>query len=234
MNGPIPDLLRSEPDPTPPAPERPAWRNPLTITFAALAVVAVLVAGLAVRGAFGPYAPEPGSVDVGFAQDMSTHHRQAVEMASWERDRTTDPRLRQLAFDIESTQNQQIGRMQGWLALWNAPNLPTGGHMAWMADSSHGHSPGAPESLARMPGMATTEDLARMRATPEPELDVVFLQLMLRHHEGGVSMLEYARDHADTAEVRNLATQMLASQVPEAELMRGMLAERGAEPLPMN
>lgn len=218
------------------------WRNPLVITFGVIALAAVVVAGLAVRGAFGPYVPEPGSVDVGFAQDMSVHHRQGVEMASWARDHSTDPRLRQLAFDIETTQNQQVGIMQGWLGLWNAPTLPTGGYMGWMADSMDhsGHGSGGmagmnPDgSMDKMPGMATTQDLARLRATPPPQLDTLFLQLMLRHHEGGVSMLEYGRDNADVAEVRNLATQMLSAQTAESQLMRSLLAERGARPLPMN
>ncbi|MBA3907893.1 MAG: DUF305 domain-containing protein, partial [Pseudonocardiales bacterium] len=77
--------------------------------------------------------PVAGSVDVGFAQDMTVHHQQAVEMAGWERDHTRDPALYQLAYDIESTQTQQIGRMQGWLGLWDAAAFPTGGHMAWMS-----------------------------------------------------------------------------------------------------
>ncbi|OLT18209.1 hypothetical protein BJF78_12310 [Pseudonocardia sp. CNS-139] len=51
---------------------------------------------------------------------MTVHHQQAVEMASWERDHTTDPVLAQLASDIEATQTGQIGRMQGWLELWGA------------------------------------------------------------------------------------------------------------------
>lgn len=220
-----------------PQQERSPWNNPPAIAFGLVALVAVLVAGFAVRGAFGPFVPEPGSVDVGFAQDMTVHHRQAVEMASWERDRATDPRVRQLAFDIETTQNQQVGRMQGWLGLWDAPSLPSGGHMAWMDSSAHAGMAGMSGTsggTAAMPGMASTADLARLRATPPgTALDVEFLQLMLRHHQGGVSMLEYARDHADTGEVRNLAAQMLASQNSEAELMRGLLAERGAAPLPL-
>ncbi|MFP5070722.1 DUF305 domain-containing protein [Pseudonocardia nantongensis] len=226
---------------TPAATAGSPWRNPLVVTLAVLALAAVVVAGLAVRGAFGPYVPQPDSVDVGFAQDMSVHHRQAVEMASWARDHSTDPRVRQLAFDIETTQNQQVGIMQGWLGLWNAPILPDGGHMTWMADAMHsGHSTGgmdgmtAEGGMTKMPGMATTEDLARLRATPPPQLDTVFLQLMLRHHEGGVSMLEYGRDHADVAEVRNLASQMLTAQTAESQLMTSLLAERGAQPLPMN
>ena len=64
--------------------------------------------------------PAADSVDVGFAQDMTVHHQQAVQMASWERDHTTDPELKQLAADIEATQTSQIGRMQGWLELWGA------------------------------------------------------------------------------------------------------------------
>ncbi|WP_224389765.1 DUF305 domain-containing protein [Pseudonocardia sp. ICBG1293] len=222
---------------TGPADDTPALRNPLTITLGVVALAAVLVAGLAVRGVFGPFVPDPGSVDVGFAQDMTVHHRQAVEMASWERDRASDPRVRQLAFDIETTQNQQVGRMQGWLGLWDAPSLPSGGHMAWMEESAHAGMSGMGGTgggTATMPGMATSADLARFRATPPgTALDVEFLQLMLRHHEGGVSMLEYGRDHADTAEVRNLAGQMLSSQNSEADLMRGLLAERGAAPLPL-
>ncbi|MEJ8281872.1 DUF305 domain-containing protein [Pseudonocardia spirodelae] len=222
---------------TTPSEGTPPLRHPLTVTLGVLALAAVLVAGLAVRGVFGPFVPDPGSVDVGFAQDMTVHHRQAVEMASWERDRAADPRVRQLAFDIESTQNQQIGRMQGWLGLWDAPSLPSGGHMGWMDASAHAGMSGMDGMSAgatTMPGMASTADLARMRATPPgTALDVEFLQLMLRHHEGGVSMLEYARDHADTGEVRNLASQMLASQNSEAGLMRGLLAERGAAPLPL-
>jgi hypothetical protein len=157
---------------TTPAEETPLWRNPITITLGVIALVAVLVAGFAVRGAFGPFVPEPGSVDVGFAQDMTVHHRQAVEMASWERDRATDPRVRQLAFDIETTQNQQVGRMQGWLGLWDAPSLPGGGHMAWMDDPAHAGMSGMSGTsggVATMPGMASTADLARLRATrPAP------------------------------------------------------------------
>ncbi|WP_349289880.1 hypothetical protein [Pseudonocardia sp. Ae150A_Ps1] len=49
-----------------------------------------------------------------------------------------------------------------------------------------------------------------------------------------MSMLEYGRDHAQTAEVRNLSEQILSAQTAESELMRGLLSERGAQPLPMS
>src|SRR5690606_32631709 len=85
-----------------------------------------------------------------------------------------------------------------------------------------------------MPGMATSEDLANLRAARGPALDVLFLQLMLRHHEGGLPMMEYGEQYASTSAVRNLAGTMVATQQGESDLMRSLLAERGAEPLPLN
>ncbi len=57
--------------------------------------------------------PGTGSVEVGFAQDMSVHHLQAVTMAGWARDHTTDPTIKTLAFDIERTQTGQVDRTKG-------------------------------------------------------------------------------------------------------------------------
>jgi len=152
-------------------------------------------------------------------------------MASWERDHTTDPQLKLLAADIEATQTGQIGRMQGWLELWNAPALPVGGHMAWMSTPTHDHAGGA--TVATMPGMASAAELSALRAATGPELDVLFLQLMLRHHQGGAAMLEYGAQHAAVPQLRNLARQMLSSQTSESDYLRQLLAERGGQPLPL-
>jgi uncharacterized protein (DUF305 family) len=195
---------------------RRGWASP---AIALLAAVGLLLLGAAagllvgLPGSSSSSVPAADSVDVGFAQDMSEHHQQAVQMASWERDHTTDPALKQLAFDIETTQLQQIGQMQGWLGLWGAAaDAPDGKHMAWMASS---------------------DQLRALRASSGPSLDVLFLQLMLRHHQGGVVMLQYAADHASVPEVRNLAAQMLSSQTSESEYLTQLLAARGGTPLPL-
>ena len=102
-----------------------------------LAVIAVglllLGGGLAVALGIGPDDADAGrgSVDVGFSRDMARHHLQGVEMANLVADHSKDPDGPALAFDIATTQTNQVGRMQGWLALWGLP--PTGGRpMAWM------------------------------------------------------------------------------------------------------
>jgi uncharacterized protein (DUF305 family) len=196
-------------------------------------VVAGVVLVLLLAGALGglvlgqrttpSYGPPPGSVDVGFLQDMTVHHTQAVQMAVWERSNTTDPALRQLAFDIESTQNQQLGMMAGWLRLWNQPTEAAPGHyMAWM---------GMPSPV--MPGMASEADLARFRSQTGAPLDVAFLQLMLRHHRGGLSMMQEEAAGGSVPVVTQLARSMVASQTAEADTMTQMLAQRGAAPLPL-
>lgn len=186
--------------------------------------------------------PAPGPVDVGFSQDMSAHHAQAVDMAGAALIGSTDNDVRRLAYDILTTQQNQIGRMQGWLQLWGEPNQNVDGYMGWMTDhgsGSHGHG-GATTGhemsgpMTSMPGMASQEEMTALRQSTGPAMDTLFLQLMLRHHQGGVPMLDYAAEHADTTEVRVLAAQMSKTQEGESQLMTSMLAARGASPLPLS
>ncbi|WP_435593501.1 DUF305 domain-containing protein [Nocardia sp. bgisy118] len=182
--------------------------------------------------------PDPTAVDVGFAQDMSAHHAQAVEMAGIALLRSTDNDVRRLAYDIMTTQQNQVGRMQGWLQLWNKPAQGTDGFMGWMSEqgSEHGHGGGhqTSGSMASMPGMATQEELAALRQAPAAEADTIFLRLMLRHHQGGMPMMEYAAKHAATTAVRTLAASMAETQQAESRLLTTMLTARGGAPLPLN
>jgi uncharacterized protein (DUF305 family) len=211
------------------APDRGRLGSPLRAAL--LAVIAVgLVAlggGLAVVLGIGKDdGTRPGAVDVGFSRDMATHHLQGVEMANLATDRSQDPAVRGLAFDIASTQTNQVGRMQGWLALWGYS--PTGGdQMAWMNGDMHMHM-----SAGLMPGMATEDELANLRALQGTAFDVEFLRLMIRHHEGGLEMAQYAGAHGETAVVRELAKSIAVAQTAETKLMEGMLADRGGTPLP--
>lgn len=147
------------------------------VVLASGAALAVLLLGAALGTSLqlmvgGSAQSRGGVVDIGFAQDMSVHHRQAVLMAGMARDRSTDPTIRLLAFDIEANQLQQIGQMQGWLSLWSAAALPTGRYMTWMTETdsmpgmpgmSHGGSSGTASSgtassaagVVMMPGMAS-------------------------------------------------------------------------------
>jgi uncharacterized protein (DUF305 family) len=201
-----------------------------TTLMAVIAVgLVVLGGGLAVVLGIGRDGEaNPSAVDVGFSRDMAKHHLQGVEMANVALDRSEDPAVRGLAFDIGTNQTNQVGRMQGWLALWGYS--PTGGEvMSWMEGGHEGH--GAAAGVL-MPGMATEEELDGLRSLSGTALDVEFLRLMIRHHQGGLEMAEYAAENGDTAVVRRLGQTIAESQTAETELMTGMLAERGGTPLP--
>ncbi|XVS63468.1 DUF305 domain-containing protein [Actinosynnema sp. CA-299493] len=215
-------------------------RGNLAWVVVSVAVLATLLLGAAVGlliklpGSDSATTPAADSVDVGFSQDMAMHHLQAVQMANIARDRTADEDIRSFAFDVSSTQLEQVGRMKGWLMLWGQPEQPLQGrHMAWMTENGeHGHSATATASAGSpMPGMATSEELAKLRSLTGAEFDVYFLQLMLRHHRGGTSMVRYAVDHAGEHAVRTLAESMLKSQASESEYLERLIAEHGAQPL---
>lgn len=206
---------------------------------AGTAVAAVVLAGgvgylVATTGS----SPSATSVDAGFARDMSTHHRQAITMAAYTRDHTSDPDIKLLATDIEDEQYFQIGQMQGWLDDWHVARDGSQPEMAWMTDMDgmnmsgmNGSSMALPAG-ALMPGMASPAEMSRLESSTGKALDVLFLQLMLRHHKGGLPMAQYAAAHAREPYVRDLASKMLAAQTGEITEMKDFLAARGASPLP--
>ncbi|MDQ3456946.1 MAG: DUF305 domain-containing protein [Actinomycetota bacterium] len=211
---------------TPSGPRAPRWLIPVAVLMAVLLVAAG--GALAVITGIGrTEPPAEASIDVGFARDMSAHHAQAVTMAGIARDQSNDVDVRTLAFDIETGQNQQIGVMLGWLQVWDRPVNGTAEPMAWMA----GHQMSMLDGNL-MPGMATSDELNRLRAASGDELDVLFLQLMIRHHHGGVQMARYAVEPASTSPVRTLARSMANGQAAEIATMQGMLADRGGSTLP--
>jgi len=95
-------------------PDQPASDRSLRMALFAVIAVAALALGCAVGyivGHRGDATPGVSSVDAGFAWDMSVHHQQAVTMAGYTRDHTTDGVIKTLAYDIETSQFNQVGQM---------------------------------------------------------------------------------------------------------------------------
>lgn len=203
--------------------------------LAGLAVWALLVASGCTR------TPGDTSAEAGFARDMATHHAQAVEMAFVIRDRTTDEALRTLAADIIVSQSAQRGMFMAWLQLWGLPQASSGPRMTWMASGDgasnatamrHQHGGDVASGLALMAGMATDAELDALRAAAGRDAEVLFLQLMIRHHEGGVHMAQALLARSTHPDVVPIARSIDSAQAGEIQTMAAMLAERGAQPLP--
>jgi uncharacterized protein (DUF305 family) len=205
------------------------------VTVVALVSALTLLVGLGAGLLLGrPSYPGDTSVDAGFARDMSTHHGQGVDMAMTIYPATSDPQLRSVAVDIGLTQQGQIGMMHTWLDTWGLSQTGSRPQMAWMAGHDHGGS-AAPHTLGPdglMPGMATPEQLQRLRQATGKAKEILFLQLMIRHHEAGIVMAEVAVERASRPEVRDLAQKIINGQQGEIRVLTDFLRKRGARPLP--
>jgi uncharacterized protein (DUF305 family) len=191
-----------------------------------LALLVGVTGGFLLRGAFVAEPPQGASaVDIGFAQDMITHHQQAVVMTQLVAGKL-DPDTAALAEQIRDNQLIEIGQMQGWLTAWNAP-MQSEHPMAWMMSGHDGMAMDGP-----MPGMATQDELNQLSAVPPAQAEVMFLQLMLRHHEGGLPMAAYAAQHASHPVVMGTAQNISLEQTQESALIQQMLAQRNAAQLP--
>ncbi|GAA2009367.1 DUF305 domain-containing protein [Microbacterium ulmi] len=203
---------------------RPARRWPLVV----LAVLAAAAVAFAIGrfSTFGSGASGPNDADAGFARDMQVHHAQAVEMAMELYRKTGDDELRTLAYDIATAQSAQKGEMFDWLVQWG---LPQSGAplMSWMTDAGSGHAghtgadggPATDADLRVAMGMATDAELADLRAAVGRDADCLFLELMIRHHEGAIPMAEAVVGLGSVPRVRAVAEGMIANQTAEIDAM---------------
>ncbi len=209
----------------------PGWRS----VVAALIVVVLLLVGGIVLGRVTSPTPPPfpttRSAEAGFARDMQTHHEQAVEMSMIIRQKTDDPGILTLSYDIATSQAQQAGQMFGWLNVWGVPQASPEPEMTWMTrpaleGSSHEHGSGMESHVPgeRMPGLATPEQIDALEAATGEDADEMFLELMIAHHQGGVEMAKALLDRSENDVVTSLARGVVTSQQGEIDYMNELLA----------
>jgi uncharacterized protein (DUF305 family) len=207
---------------TGPADERDGaagWSTPKVVgLLAAVVFVAVLMA-LALQSRFDGQ-PED-SVDVGFLQDMIAHHEQAIQLGLLGVHNAADDDVAHFAQESIVAQQWEIGYMTALLEDWG---FDTGDldrdTMTWMD---------MPTSIEDMPGMATAEEMAAFRRASGAEADAMFLELMSRHHQGGIHMAEEAAERAGDDRVRELAERMAFNQQREIAEYRATAENLGIE-----
>jgi uncharacterized protein (DUF305 family) len=158
--------------------------------------------------------------DVAFVQGMIPHHAQALVMTDLVADRAARTDLSLLAERMDVSQSDEIALMERWLED-RGEDVP---------DVSAGHHHGDGEL---MPGMLSDDDLARLEAASGREFDELFLQYMIRHHEGAVMMvaeLLSSDDGGQESDVFRLAQHIDSDQNVEIARMKSLLAEIAATP----
>ncbi|GAB2729044.1 DUF305 domain-containing protein [Nocardia thraciensis] len=214
-------------------------RRLLTAACLVAGVLILLVVGAALRPLIWAETHSAARIlndtEIGFAQDMTAHHQQAVQIVQ-RVDPGVDPLVQQLAQQIDQAQRVEIGTMLGWLRLAEAS--PMSQHpMAWLPTTpdnaaAHHHSVTSQPAPGGMPGLASRAELDALSAARGRDAEILFLQLMYRHHQGGIAMAQAADREIASGAVKEAVRGMIVSQSQECGLMAVLLSQRGTQPLP--
>lgn len=150
--------------------------------------------------------------DVRFMQGMIAHHAQAVVMSRMAAKNGASPRVLKLAQKIDLAQAGEIALMQDWLRAYQQFVPDTS---AWRGMT--------------MPGMLTTAQMAELATARAADFDRQFLTLMIKHHEGALSMvadLLKSPRAAQEVDINVFANDVETTQTAEIGLMRQMLLDR--------
>ncbi|HVM34818.1 MAG TPA: DUF305 domain-containing protein [Actinomycetota bacterium] len=184
-------------------------------------VLAFLILALPTTAAScGDDASAPGSAtranneaDASFAHGMIPHHEQALEMTRLAAERSNNPDVLDLAERIEEAQGPEIEQMKALLSEWGEPHEAEGG--------MEGHDMGG-ES---MPGMMSDEEMAGLETKRGKAFDILFLEMMIRHHQGAIEMAEEELAEGSSPDATELAASIKSAQEAEIEEMNSLLEE---------
>ncbi|MFC7614158.1 DUF305 domain-containing protein [Actinokineospora soli] len=149
---------------------------------------------------------KPNDADIAYVRGMIVHHQQALDMTALAPERAANTQLKGLADRISDVQGPEIGMMNRWLTGHDLPAVnPT---------DAHAH--------AAMPGMATAEEMAALAAASGPAFDRLFIDLMIRHHEGAIRMATDVKTKGIDVQVQEMADDVVAEQGDEIARLEGM------------
>ncbi|UXA21035.1 DUF305 domain-containing protein [Mycobacterium sp. SMC-4] len=163
--------------------------------------------------------------DVMFARHMIPHHEQAIEMSDLIIEKPgIDPRVIELANEIKVAQNPEIEQMQSWLDQWGMPGdhrMP--GDMPHHGDMNHEPmTPGMP-GMDGMAGMMSPADMQALADSQGVDASRLFLDQMIEHHEGAITMAQDEIANGQFPEAVELAHSIITSQQQEIETMNQLL-----------
>lgn len=135
--------------------------------------------------------------DVMFMNMMIVHHDQAITMSEMADNRTDNQNIIGLAENISEAQSAENRQMREWM---NELGYDTGNHHA-------------------MAGMATEQEMQKLRNSSGEEFDKLFAELMIEHHRGGIEMAKNFRQAGRHSELKEMQTAMIETQQKEISKM---------------
>ncbi|WP_283138477.1 DUF305 domain-containing protein [Rhizohabitans arisaemae] len=147
------------------------------------------------------------AADVQYVENMILHHRQALDMSDLAPTRAANQQVKAIASRIKDSQEPEIKAMAAWLTNQDlqVPEHHSGTH-------------------PNMPGMATPDQLTALRAATGPAFDKAYLELMIVHHQGAVTMAEQLLLNGSHVMVEEMAKDVVSVQTGEINRLRAIQA----------
>ncbi len=161
-----------------------------------------------------PMMPTESAADVNmtdqmFVQMMIPHHEQAIEMADSILDKDgVDQRVVDLAQQIKDAQGPEIETMNNWLDDWGVE--ATAGQM---------------DGMNMGDGMMSDDDMASLESATGNEAARLFLEQMIVHHQGAITMAQSEVNNGQNPDVMDLAQQVIDGQTAEITTMQELLGQ---------
>ena len=143
-----------------------------------------------------------GMNEIMFALMMIPHHEQAISMSETALKKSRNQAILKLSNQIKSLQGTEKSQLAYWLKA---------------TDSSM-----TMDHDMQMSGMLTTKELASLKRLTGTQFDRTFLQLMIKHHQGAIEMLDLISDSRN-AEAKALAKAIKSAQSKEITSMKLLL-----------
>ncbi|MBD2606906.1 DUF305 domain-containing protein [Scytonema hofmannii FACHB-248] len=154
--------------------------------------------------------PSDANYNLRFIDGMKPHHQGAISMAQEAQQKSKRPEIKKLADEIIKAQNQEITQMKQWRTTW----YPKAGDKPMAYDAQMGHM--MEMSSDQKKGMMMNMDLG----AADKDFDLRFINAMIPHHEGAVTMAQDALKKSQRPEIKKLAENIITSQNAEINQMK--------------
>ncbi len=159
------------------------------------------------------------AADVMFVRMMIPHHEQAVEMSDMVLGKNgIDARVTALARQIKDAQGPEIAQMKQWAASWG---VSLDGDMSM----AHGSMDHGSMDMGSMSGMMSADDMGRLQAAQGVDASRLFLEQMIEHHGGAITMGQREIRQGTDPAAKALAESIVSTQQREIETMKQLLTQ---------
>lgn len=151
--------------------------------------------------ATGTTATATTQYDLQFIDSLTRHHQMAIDMATMAAPKFEHQPLKDAAKTMVDDQTKEIAQLRQWRDQW--------------------YPGAAPAENMQLPGMSSMNmDMSHMQSMSGHALDMMFIDMMIPHHEGGLAMGQDALAKAEHPELRELAQKMVEKQKKEIDQMK--------------